>query len=383
MSATFPPLAFYLPPSNWPQEMPASAEDNWPGFGIGLYAWTVQTYLRLKAAGVPCQLTPVVPEEGIVLVHRNAFLASDCALKASARRLMVCLKADLPPHPQAQIHVVQNPLEAVKLHHSYYLPHWPQPGLIPRDPDRGDRFETIAFLGRQVQLARELRHSSWQDRLKALGLQWQPLLNPNCWQDYRQLDSRWNDFSQIDAIVAVRSFDRQQRYLKQHYLNKPATKLYNAWLASVPAVLGPEIAYRAEGQPNLNYLEVTSLSGVLAALRRLRDDRALRRSLVEQGQLSASAIRPCQITARWRRFLEQVAVPAYERWRLTPPWLQRLQLARGEMAVNLMRSQHKLRSWIAAPASQFFVGESLPQHFQTNHWQLETLQPLQREGGRD
>ena len=197
------------------------------------------------------------------------------------------------------------------------------------------------------------------------------------------MENHWHDFSKIDAIVAVRSFDRRQRYLKHHYLNKPATKLYNAWLASIPALLGPEPAYRAEGKPGVNYLEATTLLGVLAALMRLRDDRTLRRALVEQGHLSAVAIRPCQITERWRQFLEQVAVPAYERWRLMPLWLQRLQWVRGGMEFNLMRSRHKLRSALAAPASQFFLGDGLPQHLQANDWQLKNLQLARRNRGID
>jgi len=361
-----PPISFYLPPSVWPTDIPTRADENWPGFGIGLYAWTVQTYLRLKASDFPCQLTKTVPDEGLVLVHRNAFWAADCSLKAGCRRLLICLKADLRPHPQAQIHVVQNPLETATLRRSYYLPHWPQPGLIPRHPSRGDRFETIAFLGRQVQLAQELRCSFWEDSLKSLGLQWRPCLTPNCWQDYRQLEANWHDFSAIDGIVAVRSFDRRQRYLKQYYLNKPATKLYNAWLAGVPAVLGPEPAYRAEGEPGLNYLEATSVSGMLAALKQLRDNPPLRHALVQQGRLIAATIQPDQLTARWRQFLEQVAVPAYERWRSTPRWVQRLQVLQGRVEFNLMRSHHKLRTAIATPASHFLTGDGLPQYLQAN-----------------
>ena len=380
MAAALPLITFYLPPSHWPAEMPTSADENWPGFGVGLYAWTVQTYLRLQAAGIPCQLTQTVPEEGIVLVHRNAFLAEDCDLKVGARRLLICLKADLRPHPQAQLHIVQNPLEASIFRQSYYLPHWPQPGLIPRNSSRGDRFETIAFLGRKVQLAKELQRSDWQDSLKKIGLQWRPLLNPNSWQDYCQLDNRWNDFGAIDAIVAVRSFDPRQRYLKQHYLNKPATKLYNAWLAGVPAVLGPEPAYRAEGHPGLNYLEATSVASLLEALTRLRDDGNLRCSLVEQGRLSARAIQPETIAARWQQFLEKVAVPAYERWCATPRWLQRLQLLRGAMDFNLMRSHQKLRSIVAVPASQFFLDEGLPHHLQANNRPSAGWQGIQRVG---
>jgi len=48
----------------------------------------------------------------------------------------------------------------------------------------------------------------------------------------------WPDFREADLILAVRPGDRRRA------TNKPASKLVNAWLAGVPALLGPEVAYR-------------------------------------------------------------------------------------------------------------------------------------------
>jgi hypothetical protein len=341
MKPSIPPIYFYIPQWYWPCTIPTSADENWKGFGIGIYAWTLQTYLRLKAEGLECELVKELPAEGIVLVHRNSLRAHNNNLKPGANLLLICLKAELQPYPYAQLHIVQNPLESQSLKNSYYIPHWPQPALIPRNPKRDDRFENITFFGHEVNIASELLHSSWQKQLKALGLNWYPRLNRNHWSDYSKSNNRWNDYSEIDAIVAVRSFNQQELYLSRNYISKPATKLYNAWLANVPAILGGESAYRAERHSSLDYLEVASLADVISVIERLRDDRNLRLKMVQNGQVRAQAIQPSNITALWCKFLQEIAVPAYYHWRSKPRWSQQIYLKRSYLEFNVNRVQHK------------------------------------------
>ncbi|MGF1480784.1 MAG: glycosyltransferase [Cyanophyceae cyanobacterium] len=333
-----PPIYFYIPSSHWIETLPA-ADDNWQGFGLGVYAWTLQTYLRLRAEGFPCTLVQEFPEEGIVLAHRNS-LRSHPHFQPGRNLLLVCLKADVNSHPAALLHVVQNPL--ARAFGGYYMPHWTQPGLIPRHPERGDRFENIAFFGHADNLVAELQHPAWFEQLHRLGLNWQAILNRNHWNDYHSINNCWNDYSTVDAVIAVRSFKHRR------YVNKPATKLYNAWLAGVPAILGCESAYRAERRSELDYLEVSSLEGLITALQRLRDDTALRRAMAKNGQVRAQAVQPSSMTARWRNFLTKVAVPTYYRWCSQPDWIQQLQLARCALAFNRERVQSKMRSHLQA-----------------------------------
>lgn len=314
---TPPSISFYVPQRYFPKVLPAAAEENWSGFGWGLYAWTIQTYLRLQAIGFPCQLVSSLPSEGIVLFHRDALRAQDQPLKPKPKLLLICLKAEKKPYPYAQIHVVQNPTEVSTLKNSYYLPHWPQPGLIPRHPRRGDHFETIAYFGHINNLAPELQAPSWSQQLAALGLRWQPIVNTHHWDNISQIDNRWNDYSNIDAVVAVRSFTPGQTYP-----DKPATKLYNSWLAGVPALLGAESAYQAEGQAPTNYLEVTSLTELIAVITLLKDYPVWRQTLVPNGLLQGQRYLPEQLTDRWRQFLVEVAIPAWYRWCEQPHWPQ-------------------------------------------------------------
>ena len=274
--------------------MPENADTYWLDFGQGVYSWTLQTYLRLKADGFPCELTQTLPSEGIVLAHRG-FLPFN--LRPSSRLLIVCLKADYEQHPYAQLHIVQNPAETKTIRDSYYMPHWSQPGLISRDEARGDQFENVAYFGLEKNIATELQSPSWQEQLDVLGLRW-----------YVVSRDRWHDYSNIDAIVAVRSFNSQD------HTSKPATKLYNAWNAGVPAILGCESAYIAERKSELDYLEVASPNDAILALKRLRDHKKLRHAMILNGKIRAEETNPKRLVNRWRNLLIDGVIPVYERW---------------------------------------------------------------------
>ena len=334
-----PHIYFYIPKPYFPQKLPSSARENWQGFGLGIYVWTLQTYLHLQTKGFPCQLVNHLPAEGIVLFHRNALQAHQKPIEPKANRLAICIKAEERRYPYAQLHIVQNPEEA-KLHRdSYYLPHWTQPGLIPRNRERGDRFKNIAYFGHIANLAPELQDSSWEEYLTSIGLRWLPVINANSWNNQSQIDTRWNDYSQIDAIVSVRRFERGATYG-----NKPATKLYNAWLAGVPAVLGAESAYRTEGENGVNYLEVTSQNKLISALEKLKSDRTFRQNLVLNGSCRGQDYLPEKTTQKWIHFLEQTAIPAFFNWRESPSYLRIATIERNKLTYRIERAKSKLKS---------------------------------------
>ncbi len=335
VSTARPKIVFYLPQPFWPTTWPKHPNDNWPGFRLGIYAWTLQTYLRLKEAGFDCELSQQIPDEGIVLFHSHVLQGA--SLKPGPRQLFVCLKAEAPSHVYAQLHVVQNPVEAAYCR--VFMPHWPQPGLLPRDAQREDRFETVAFVGHPNSLDPEFQSPIWQERLAQLGLQWRPVCHGE--NDDENLDNRWHDYREIDVIVAVRSFDPRMHWQTQNFCNKPATKLYNAWLAGVPAILGCDSAYWAERQSSLDYLEVKSFSQVLEQLARLRDDANLRQAMVAHGYQRAQAYTPQAITQRWVSFLNSVAVPAYEYWCQQPELKKNIGLLRSQSLTLQNRLQRK------------------------------------------
>jgi hypothetical protein len=301
-----PAIRFYLP-DGIPDDMPLSPGEYWTGFvgrmRSGVYAWIVQTYQHLRAAGFPCELTSTLPRDGIMIAHRKS-LPRDYVPPPGL--LFVCTRADATFHPYAHWHVVLNRRQLTPWFPAVYMPHWPQPGLLPRDPARGATWANAAYFGAPECFADEMQDASWGQTLRDLQLQWR-FVSPD----------KWHDFRDVDVVVAVRSFDGHR------HENKPPTKLFNAWHAGVPAVLGRETAYQQQRKSTLDYLEVHSFSEVVAALHRLKDDPALRRKMAANGAERAKESDPSIITARWREFLESTAIPSYESLRKAGDWQQR------------------------------------------------------------
>jgi hypothetical protein len=266
---------------------------------IGFSHWVLQTFVYLKEYGFECDLVEPFPEEGIILAHRDTL---PTMLKPGPKRLLVCLQADRSPHPHAQLSIVHNPCDArVNMKQAFYIPPWPQIGIIPRSKSRGARFKTIAYIGWEHNLAAELRSPLWQEALSHLGLELLQVTG-----DER---SNWNDYSQVDAILAVRGFSRND------YYDKPALKLFNAWHAGVPAILGAESAYRAERVSELDYIEVMSVDETLLALKLLAGNKQLREEIINNGWMRAKETRPEIIASRWIEFFTEIAIPAYYRFR--------------------------------------------------------------------
>ena len=327
------PILFYVAPAWWPSALPASASGYWAWvrhegivngpidrFTGARHASTVRTYLHLREAGFPCELTNEWPKDGIVVTHTD-FLPrrgddddppwerAGKFDRSMSSTFVVCYQADRPRHPYADMHIVQNGEDAdrngqrtsalragLQLH---YIPLWAQPNLLARADERGDSFANITYFGVGGELDPGLSDPAWHDRLRDRGLHFtvQP---PEGWSDYRE----------VDAVLAARSFS----YPGLWYL-KPPSKLFNSWLAGVPAVLGHESAYRAERRNDLDYLEVSSREHAEDALVRLRDDPVLRKAMIENGCVRAREVSDEAITERWLRFLEEHATPAYESWK--------------------------------------------------------------------
>ncbi|MBD0337539.1 MAG: hypothetical protein ICV62_18785, partial [Cyanobacteria bacterium Co-bin13] len=213
---------------------------------------------------------------------------------------------------------------------------------------RSDRIQTIAFFGHANSLAPELTAPAWQKALADLGLTWQPRISTHAWHAVEGLPCDWHDYRQVDVVVAVRSFRARDARQTQNFHNKPATKLYNAWLAGVPAILGEESAYQAERRSELDFFEVSSPSQALAALKRLQQDVGLYRAMVENGLRRAEAIRPEVTVQRWLTFVDRVAVPAYERWCNYSAWGRARVLGQRWGAASWTRAEQKVRSHLRA-----------------------------------
>jgi hypothetical protein len=286
--------------------LPQSIEDYWAwqcsAAAIspywGRYHWVLQTHLYLKAHGYSSRLTREIPERGIIVSH------VDClpyGFRPNAKQFLVVMLVDREvPHPHGHVHIVHNPVQLLplRLAHSY-MPPWPQIGLIAREPARRACFRTVSYFGYPNNLHPRLCDAEFQGRLAELGLH---LHVPG--------PSRWHDFADTDVVLAVRTLGRQLAHL-----NKPSLKLFNAWAARAPAVLGYETAYRSEGHPGQGYLEATNPGEVIDRLSELKASVALRDQIVEFGTKTVAQFAPAVTVGRWVEFFEKVARPGLSQWR--------------------------------------------------------------------
>lgn len=322
---TFPKIWFYLPEEDG-VNFPANIDDYWQ-WQIssseleevwGRYHWVLQTYLFFCKFGIDCELTRELPPEGIVISHRDC-IPNDIQVIQS--RYIICLLVDrLNPHPYANFHILHNPSQELRLFGNYsYMPPWPQIGLISRDNGRGTLFKNIMYFGYPKNLIKDLSLDSFHDELYKIRLKLQ-IITP----------SKWNDFSKCDAILGVRMFGRSHLFG-----NKPSLKLYNAWLARVPAILGYECAYRIEGCAGEDYLEATSREEVLKHLNALKNDISLRQRLVTNGWNKVQQFLPEATIKRWQRLLQYRIIPDYQTY-IRRPYKKSLMKVVGRVREGLV-----------------------------------------------
>jgi len=261
-------------------------------------AWVIQTSLRLREAGYDVGIQPTLPEEGIVVLlpephWYSAFL--DQFEAAHRNLLIVTLRADIVGFrsPIADAEIVQNGYFADG-ERVFHVPHWPQPGLLPRDPDRGTTIRTLAFKGDRGNLHTDLFSSRFADFLDARDI----TVRLEETED-RTMPQPWHDYQDIDVLIAV----RKPWHEGDMFYNKPATKLINAWHAGVPALLGPEYAFRELREDPLDYIEVSSDDEAMAAIDRLIEHPDLYRDMVAHGRERAKDFTVDRITERWAEVL--------------------------------------------------------------------------------
>jgi hypothetical protein len=328
--------------------------------------WIYQTWALLISSGTPCYaILDTPPAEGIVIAIS---IAASLSLKMPDVPFFVDVVADATPHPAAHLHIVQNKAYAKRIPNSIFIPHWSHPGLIPRDLERGNRFENLCFYGHSKNLARELQTDRWRQRLhQELGIQ---LHFPAV--------SQWHDYSQTDCVIAIRDFSRSPHF------NRPATKLYNAWLAGVPFIGGRDSAYAADGRPGMDYLVATSAEEVFQHLVHLKEDCSFRSQLVSQGSLSAKEFTREAILERWRTLIEKT-IPELAR-----QWEKKTKRQRSffdqKQKINLFLERHSLSYIFKPPAPrslelQFCIPtEALPSPQWIQAWDEGRFASLEEEG---
>jgi hypothetical protein len=321
MTDCAPKVYFYIPSQYLIDNVPGKIDDYWKWIDqfietnpaprasggyctyTGPYTWTVQTYIYLRNSHFPSELTANLPEDGIIITHGN-FLPT--YLKPTPRQFIVEIKPDkYLQNIYSNFVIVQNKRDPLHcgikrfLIKSAFVNNWPQPGLIPRDPHRADRFENICFMGNADQFLRDVE--SLESEIKKLGLKW--IMMPR---------EKWNDYSEVDAIVAVRPDSVMIE-------RKPVTRLTNSWAAGVPAIVSPDIAFEDIRKSELDYLRARNVTEIVESIKRLMGNPQLRRDMAENGKKRAMEFGPEKTVRMWIDIIDNMIIPEYLAWKQQSP----------------------------------------------------------------
>lgn len=283
-------------------------------------------YLMLKGQGLDVRLSSEYPKQGILVIHRGNVQR----FVWNPDLFVVSGQWDYFRDDRAQVHLISNHFKATDRSldlldrlsfpgHQFYLPPITHPVIIPRNPALGTRFRNVAFIGDPKNLDEQFRTPSFRSKLEAMGLQFMINSDPH----------RMNDFSDIDAVIAIRK-------LGQLVSNKPPTKLINAWRGGVPALLGCEIGFREARESEYDFIEVDSVDDVLNGLARLKNDSDFRERMLEQGRRRAVAFSSDEQQKLWGTFFKETVVPLYREWKASPAWKKRtfLTLRKGRYLIR-------------------------------------------------
>jgi hypothetical protein len=261
--------------------------------------WTWRTYYHLASTGYPCQLVSSLPDKGIIF---SAACNLPILFRPQPEQFIISCVADSPPRFFAQCQIFQSLSQSLlwqessQLPYIGYMPHWTQPGLLCRDPERGNSLLNLGYFGASNQIDPSLRTQETYLKFKEIGIS----LNFNF--------QTFHDYREIDGILAVRSFGRD---IISH---KPASKLINAWRAGTPAILGKELAFKELYHSDLDYIEVASISEIFDACKRLQDDPNQFEKMSENGLKRAEDFSDKVLTKKWINLLEEEIPILYEKW---------------------------------------------------------------------
>lgn len=260
--------------------------------------WSPQTYIDLKRRGLNVYLVPDYIPGKICVTTYDQLLIRDVPFNS----YVVACRHDRARPEICEQRIVINELCVVD-ETDHFVPHWPQPNLKSRERSRGSKVENLVFKGFERNLARPFKEPTFTKQLSDLGIN----LVLSSDDPERQFDD-WADYTQADAVLAVRNITEYDLTLK------PALKLINAWFAGCPAILGPEPAYQAIRRSELDYIEARNPEEVIVALKRLKENPSLHNAMIENGFERSKEFTTDRVAQIWRDILAGPIAEGYEKW---------------------------------------------------------------------
>lgn len=264
--------------------------------------WVVRTFVHLAQVGYPASIGTRTRADAINVVSPRDFGRR----QRPSDHFILVPRADSHRPMLANFTCVQS-AAAPTGPNTAFVPYWPQAGIQPRRHGARDGITRLGFRGRLLNLDPSFRSPEFVKALAARGMSF----------DFDVLeglhvDHDWGNYTELDLVLAVRNPTVSDA------IHKPASKLINAWFGEVPAILGPEPAFRAIRQSPLDYLEVMTPGEAIAAIDRLRADPDLYGRMVRNGRARREEFTVNAVRKRWIEVIETKVRPVFETWYRRP-----------------------------------------------------------------
>lgn len=221
-------ITFYLPNEpNFDEVIELDPDKDWQKYRRA-QRWVAQTYKRLSDAGLPVKISPTLPENGCIVFHaKHKKLLYKELVKSKTKHTLVVIRGDKSQTNIADFEILQNSRWADN-RKKFFIPYWPQPGLIQRDQARGSLVQNISFKGFDQNLNPYFHDPKWEWWLEQNGMKWTPATTEFYKTEETGVSVNWHDYSNVDIIVSYRPKRLTKHNKKNGLTSKPATKLYNA-----------------------------------------------------------------------------------------------------------------------------------------------------------
>ncbi len=272
--------------------------------------WIVLTYLRLRDAGWPVLLATELKPNAICAVSYMDVSVKWLVRQPKSAFLVGC-QGDGPSFsPFADHCIVQSPTQISQ--RATLMPLWPQPGLMQRRAERGGRIESLTFKGSIENLWGPFRSQDFMAKLAQRGVRLDLGLKGDTGDSPGA--PQWHDYRENDLVLAARDLTVADAAVK------PPSKLINAWLAGVPALLGPEPAFQSLRKNELDYFEVRTPVDVLDAIDLLQREPVRFRAMIERGRERAMEFSNEAVLQQWVAYLWGTAMDRFKQSSRIPVW---------------------------------------------------------------
>jgi len=288
-------------------------------------SWIQRTYYQLARAGQNVTLSGQL-RNGVI----NVTAVDTFGYRArKIRPFVVSIRADFHDSLLANFLIEQNFLNQGMPNRAGIV-HWPEAGIIPRDPARGDRIERVVFKGEHYNLAPGFRDEEFLAALKRMGMELViDARNPQTG------DQKWNDYNDVDVTLAVRNLTAPDA------TKKPASKLVNAWIGGTAALLGPEPAFQELRRSELDFFEVCRPADAIEALARLQSDTGLFRAVLRNAQERAQEFSAPRMVASWLKILNGPVLDTFRDWERRPLAAKAAYVFLGMLREPASKKRHK------------------------------------------